>query len=210
MKDIATDKINEILYDNLMRNYPDFVLILDLDGGIIEVSENFFILFGEENTKIFKGKMLIDYIIEEDKNDFLMQLSKIRENKFIKMKEFEFLKKDGSNFIGELSLSIIQANEGSLDFLLGIMRDITNQKMIEKELIKSKQMFQLVMDNIPQLISWKDTNSIYMGCNQNFARVAGLDEPTLIIGKSDYELPWKISESESFYEIDQLVMDTDK
>jgi len=47
MKDIATDKINEILYDNLMRNYPDFVLILDLDGGIIEVSENFFILFGE-------------------------------------------------------------------------------------------------------------------------------------------------------------------
>ncbi|MCJ7651650.1 MAG: PAS domain-containing sensor histidine kinase, partial [Candidatus Lokiarchaeota archaeon] len=147
---------------------------------------------------------------EEDKNDFLMQLSKIRENKFIKMKEFEFLKKDGSNFIGELSLSIIQANKGSLDFLLGIMRDITNQKMIEKELRKSKQMFQLVMDNIPQLISWKDINSIYMGCNQNFARVAGLDEPALIIGKSDYELPWKISESESFYEIDQLVMDTDK
>ena len=163
MKDIATDKINEILYDNLMRNYPDFVLILDLDGGIIEVSENFFILFDEENAKIFKGKMLIDYIIEEDKNDFLMQLSKIRENKFIKMKEFEFLKKEGPNFIGELSLSIIQANEGSQDFLLGIIRDITNQKMIEKELIKSKQMFQLVMDNIPQLISWKDTNSIYMG-----------------------------------------------
>jgi PAS domain S-box-containing protein len=71
-------------------------------------------------------------------------------------------------------------------------------------------MFQLVMDNIPQLISWKDINSIYIGCNQNFARVAGLDEPAKIIGKSDYELPWKISEAESFFEIDQLVMDTDK
>ncbi|MHA1454729.1 MAG: PAS domain-containing sensor histidine kinase [Promethearchaeota archaeon] len=210
MKDIINEKINEILYDNLMRNYPDYVLILDLDGKIIEVSDNFFLLFGEENAEIFKGKNLIDYIIDKDKNTFLNQLIKIRENKFIKMEEFIFLKKDGASFIGELSLSIIQAKKGTLDFLLGIMRDITDQKIIEKDLRKSKQMFQLVMDNIPQLISWKDNNSIYLGCNQNFARVAGLNDPAIIIGKSDYELPWKISESESFYEIDQLVMDTDK
>ncbi|MHA1823289.1 MAG: PAS domain S-box protein [Promethearchaeota archaeon] len=210
MKDIINEKINEILYNNLMRNYPDYVLILDLDGKIIEVSDNFFLLFGEENAEIFKGKNLIDYIIDKDKNTFLNQLIKIRENKFIKMEEFIFLKKDGASFIGELSLSIIQAKKGTLDFLLGIMRDITDQKIIEKDLRKSKQMFQLVMDNIPQLISWKDNNSIYLGCNQNFARVAGLNDPAIIIGKSDYELPWKISESESFYEIDQLVMDTDK
>ncbi len=210
MKDIVNDKINEILYDSLMRNYPDLILILDLDGRIVEVSDNFLVLFREINAKIFKGKMLIDYISDKDKNTFLKQLSEIRKNKFIKMKEFEFLKKDGSHFVGELSLSIIQTKEGNLAFLLGIMRDISNQKMIERDLIKSKQMFQLVMDNIPQLISWKDKNSIYIGCNQNFARVAGLNDPALIIGKSDYELPWKISESESFYEIDQLVMDTGK
>ncbi|MBY9003265.1 MAG: PAS domain-containing sensor histidine kinase [Candidatus Lokiarchaeota archaeon] len=210
MKHITDDKIKEILYDNLMKNYPDFVLILDLEGKIIEVSDNFFLLFGEADTKSFIGKFLIDYIVGEDKNAFLKQLSKIRENKFLKMEEFKFLKKNGAIFIGELSLSIIQGEEGSLDILLGIMRDITDQKTIEKNLKESKRMFQLVMDNIPQLISWKDINSIYLGCNQNFARVAGLDDPAIIIGKSDYELPWKISESESFYEIDQLVMDTDK
>jgi PAS domain-containing protein len=71
-------------------------------------------------------------------------------------------------------------------------------------------MFQLVMDNIPQLISWKDKNSIYLGCNKIFAKVAGLRDPSEIVGKTDYELPWKISEAESFFEIDQLVMDTNK
>ena len=60
MKDKISEKINEILYDNLMRNYPDYVLILDLDGRIIEVSDNFFILFCEENAEFFKGKKLID------------------------------------------------------------------------------------------------------------------------------------------------------
>ena len=71
-------------------------------------------------------------------------------------------------------------------------------------------MFQLVMDNIPQLISWKDINSTYLGCNRNFAKVAGLNTPEEIINKTDYELPWKVSEAESFFEIDQLVMKTNK
>ncbi len=210
MNDVFNNGFKEILYDTLLRTYPDFILILDLDGRIIKVSDNFIQLFSEDEAKSFIGKLLVDFILEEDKNSFLKQLSKIGENKFFKMEEFKFLKNDGETFVGELSLSIIQDEKGSNDFLFGIMRDITNQKTIEIELIKSKNMFQLIMDNIPQLISWKDINSIYLGCNQNFARVAGLDNPEDIIGKSDYELPWKISESESFYEIDQLVMDTDK
>ncbi|RCJ27999.1 hypothetical protein A6770_24215 [Nostoc minutum NIES-26] len=57
-------------------------------------------------------------------------------------------------------------------FVVGSIRDITQYKQVEAELRQSKQLLQLVIDNIPQGIFWKDRNSVYLGCNQNFARDA--------------------------------------
>ena len=42
------------------------------------------------------------------------------------------------------------------------------------ELSKITQMLQIVMDNVPQSIFWKDRNSVYLGCNVNFAKDTGL------------------------------------
>jgi len=68
------------------------------------------------------------------------------------------------------------------------MRDITERKLSGG--CESQQMLQLVMDNIPQFIFWKDGNSVYLGCNRNFAQVAGVGSPENIVGKT-YDLPWK-------------------
>ncbi|HEY9740787.1 MAG TPA: ATP-binding protein [Coleofasciculaceae cyanobacterium] len=87
--------------------------------------------------------------------------------------------------------------------------EIFERKRIEEKLRSSQQMLQLVMDNIPELIFWKDRNSIYLGCNRNFAQVAGLDAPEEIVGKSDYDLPWKKEQSDFFVECDTRVMETD-
>lgn len=87
--------------------------------------------------------------------------------------------------------------------------EIFERRRIEEKLRSSQQMLQLVMDNIPELIFWKDRNSIYLGCNRNFAQVAGLDAPEEIVGKSDYDLPWKKEQSDFFIECDTRVMETD-
>jgi two-component system aerobic respiration control sensor histidine kinase ArcB len=38
---------------------------------------------------------------------------------------------------------------------------------------------------------WKDDQSVYLGCNQNFARLIGLSTPEEIIGKTDQDLNWQ-------------------
>ena len=78
------------------------------------------------------------------------------------------------------------------------------------ELLKTQRMLQLVMDNIPQHIFWKDTRSVYLGCNSNFAQVAGLSSPSEIVGKTDYDLPWKKEETEFFRAVDRRVMDENR
>ncbi|MGR3279359.1 hypothetical protein ACSYAD_30290, partial [Acaryochloris marina NIES-2412] len=39
------------------------------------------------------------------------------------------------------------------------------------------QLLQLVMDNLPECIFWKDINSVYLGCNHKFAFIAGVGTP---------------------------------
>lgn len=87
-------------------------------------------------------------------------------------------------------------------------QDINGYRDIEEDLQASKEMLQLVMDNIPQHIFWKDRDSIYLGCNRNFAIAAGVETPEAIKGKSDYDLAWKKEETDFFLEYDRRVMET--
>ncbi|WP_050779052.1 GAF domain-containing protein [Lyngbya sp. PCC 8106] len=86
--------------------------------------------------------------------------------------------------------TVFSCNEsGQPQQILGTAHDITEVKLADTQLRNSKQLLQLVIDNIPQLIFWKDCNSIYLGCNQNFAQVVGLNTPEQIVGKRDDDLP---------------------
>lgn len=82
------------------------------------------------------------------------------------------------------------------------------RKQAEEARRESQQMLQLVMDNIPQFIYWKDRNSVYLGCNRNFVQLAGVGNPENIVGKTDYDLPWRKEEANFFHERDRQVMET--
>jgi PAS domain S-box-containing protein len=45
------------------------------------------------------------------------------------------------------------------------------------------------MNTMPQAICWKDRNSVFLGCNRQFAQNVSLDDPAEIVGKTDYDLP---------------------
>jgi PAS domain S-box-containing protein len=78
----------------------------------------------------------------------------------------------------------------------------------ESELLHPQEMLQLVLDNIPQRVFWKDRNYIYLGCNQAFAKDAYLNKPSEIIGKSDFELSWKDTAA-LYRQNDEEVMESD-
>ena len=93
--------------------------------------------------------------------------------------------------------------------LVGAVQDITERKRAVEATRTSQEMLQLIMDNVPQSIFWKDTDSVYLGCNRNFARDAGIGSPDEIIAKTDYDMPWKPEETEAFLADDHEVMDSD-
>ncbi len=72
--------------------------------------------------------------------------------------------------------------------IVGAIHDITNRKMTEKELRESRQMLQLVLDNIPQHVHWKDKELKYLGANRSFGNFHGLKDLTALVGNTDMDL----------------------
>ncbi len=102
----------------------------------------------------------------------------------------------------------ILSDSGEVIQLLGTVRNVTTRKEAERRSSKNEYLFQLVMDNIPSFIFWKDRNSVLQGCNQNFAEIAGFNSPEEIVGKTDYDGAWKKEEADFFRKVDRRVMES--
>lgn len=118
--------------------------------------------------------------------------------------------KDGTRRLLSWSNAVMLDDQGEVEFVIATGIDVTERRRSEEELRESREMLRIVMDNIPQFVFWKDINSVYIGCNENFARVAGLSSPAEIVGKTDYDMPWGKTEGDSYREWDRRVMDSDQ
>lgn len=92
-------------------------------------------------------------------------------------------------------------------FVASIRKPYAEQLVSNDQLRQSRNMLSHVINSIPQSIFWKDSECVYFGCNQVFARQAGLDSPDDIVGKCDFDLHWSREESEGYRADDRDVME---
>ena len=83
-------------------------------------------------------------------------------------------------------------------------KSLKKEKITERSPITSV-FFKNITDSLPQYVFWKDKNSVYSGCNKNYAQLLGLDSPEDIVGKTDKDLNWQPSghTTETFRQGDQ-------
>ena len=65
--------------------------------------------------------------------------------------------------------------------------------------------FFQVLKSIPGHLYWKDVAGCYLGCNWRVAQAAGLQSEFDIIGKTDFDLPWR-QMAETIHENEQQVI----
>ncbi|MEG4839275.1 PAS domain S-box protein [Microcoleus sp. B9-D4] len=100
--------------------------------------------------------------------------------------------------LSESKIALQQANQ-----------ELENRVLERTEALETSQkMLWLVINNIPQLIAWKDRDLVYLGGNKNFAKVAGFNHPSEIAGLTDFDMPWKPEETELFRAGDRRIMAT--
>jgi PAS domain S-box-containing protein len=115
---------------------------------------------------------------------------------------------DGSRCIYDTQKVPLSDSEGNIIGIVSIGIDVTERRLEKVQLRESQQFLKLILDTIPQYVYWKDRNSVFLGCNSNFAQVALVASPEDIIGKTDYDLPWAMQEAEYYRECDRTVVNS--
>ncbi|MGF1461468.1 MAG: ATP-binding protein [Leptolyngbyaceae cyanobacterium] len=108
--------------------------------------------------------------------------------------------------IARLALALQQSKLENESLKQAHDEESRRREQVETELKASQQLLQIVMDTLPEKIFWKDRNLVYLGCNRNFAEDAGMSSPHELIGKTDYDMPWKQEESDFFRACDRRIM----
>ncbi|MCX6078446.1 MAG: PAS domain S-box protein [Chloroflexi bacterium] len=83
--------------------------------------------------------------------------------------------------------SVIHDSSKNLYEIQAVGVDVTETKRVEEELSNKIALLSGLFNSIPDIVFFKDAQGIYLGANQEFARLVGksVDE---IVNKSDYDL----------------------
>ena len=191
----------------LLNNIPHIAWLKDDQSRLIAVNQAYADACGS-SVKDLIGKTDLDIWSPELAQGYMEDDSKVLASQKRKTVEEKFVRSDGSENWIETTKTPFEDAQGNLAGTVGIAVDVTEYKLTQEKLYQSQQLLQLVLDTIEQTVFWKDINSVYLGCNQKFADAAGLKTPHEIIGKTDYDLPWKAEESYFFVECDRRIMST--
>ncbi len=96
-------------------------------------------MFGYEHPDDMIGTSAFKQFPPDEQERAIMNLQKTLDDGIIKNVEYRFLKKDGSQFQGELSATLISDTKGNPISFMATTRDITERKQAEQELIKAKE-----------------------------------------------------------------------
>ena len=197
----------------LIENFPDLIYWKDKNFIYQGCNKNVSNILGYKTPTDIIGKTDQDLAIEFGWSN--NRIRKINEDdKLIIENGIEISEEDSIPF--NKKIKIYSTNKkplyknGEIIGILGISTDITNGKIIEEELSAAKEKNEVylhgIVENLPQLVYWKDINFIYQGCNNLCAEMLNLKNPAQIVGKSDNDFGWSKERIDELHDVDRQII----
>ncbi|HET6243452.1 MAG: PAS domain S-box protein [Bacteroidetes bacterium] len=193
---IKISKENEEKIQIIFQNAPDAVIVINEQGKIIKWNPKAEILFGWTEKEVM-NKTLSETIIperyREAHNRGLKHFFKTGEGPVLhKTIEIEAINRQNKEF--DVALSISPSKIKDKYIFIGFIRDITEQKKVEKQLMESEKIVRQnfaftnsILENIPNMVFVKDANKLrFVSLNKAGEELLGYSKEYLI-GKNDYD-----------------------
>jgi len=110
--------------------------------------------------------------------------------------------------VGELANSFNKMTGHLKETVDNLNREIDERRRTEKALRESENKYRTLLKNIPQKIFYKDSNSVYVLCNESYAKDLKL-KPVQVKGKTDYDFYPK-DLADKYAADDKRIMQADK
>ncbi|MBL7178350.1 MAG: PAS domain S-box protein [Desulfobacteraceae bacterium] len=182
------------------------IALMGKDGYFLKVNQTLCRILGYSEEELM-GKTWVEITEPDDLNGCFDWLKRVKAGEQSAY-EKRFIHKLGYPLWVMVSSSAIRDSQDQIRYYISLFHDISKRKKVEEALQDSRNMLLTVLDSIPSAVFWKDRDSVYLGGNRNWLKAAGLTSLEEVVGKSDYDLPWKREQADSFREDDSRVMES--
>ena len=142
----------EYLLEKVVDNMADGVVITDKKGLITFYNKGAVEIFGHHRSDIL-GKPVLDfYVRKKDAKKVKQMLLKSKEGKISDF-ETQFLTPDGKTVFVNMSATLMRDDEGKIVGALGINRDITQRKILERELKESEERYRTMVESAHDMVA---------------------------------------------------------
>ncbi len=185
---------------SILETTQDGFLRLDINGYLIDVNPAYGQLSGYCREELL-GRHLSELDARESAAETAERIRRLKERG---SEQFETVhrRKDGTEWSVEVSTTY-RTGEATEE-LFAFVRDISERKWAEEQLIEGEARLQTLIQTLPDLIWLKDSKGVYLACNHRFEQFFGACEKD-IVGKTDYDFV-SPELAASFREHDRIAM----
>jgi two-component system, cell cycle sensor histidine kinase and response regulator CckA len=116
---------------------------------------------------------------------------------------------DGEKVFAMNVSPLFYPNRVEIQHAVVCVKDITAAKRAEEALNVSKKLFQITIDELPFPIYWKDSNLIYLGCNNKFLDQIKTSNIDKVTGKTNRDIGW-ITNVDELDSLEKTVLEENK
>jgi PAS domain S-box-containing protein len=191
---------SERKFRDMTELLPQTVFESDLEGNLKYVNKLGLNLFGFTEDEIFKGINFIAYILEKD--EIKKNIQTLLKENISKGNIYTALNKDGKQIPIQIYSSLIKEGQKPVG-IRGIAVDITESIEAEKVIRQSQELFQSLLESIPNPVFLSDMDGRYLLVNKAFSKEIGLP-PEMIVGNTSYDIGFSIDEKSQEFIISEL------
>ncbi|MDY0870839.1 PAS domain S-box protein [Dongia rigui] len=175
---------SEEMLSRVLLQSPDSILITALaDGRILDVNPGFEQITGYSRQEAI-GRTTVDLNIWVDLDERDDMLGQVRTQGEVRSMPIRISRRGQEVRYCVLWGRTFEYN--GVAALLTSVHDVTSIKEAEQRARTAQNMLQAVLDTVPAHVFWKDRNSVYLGCNRQFAVDNGFASAAEVIGTTDY------------------------
>lgn len=204
-----TDMKQFDLYKQTIHKMPVHFYWKDLQFRYIECNELYANTVGLASPKDIIGQTDFDIFSKSYAHDIRKKDLEVLEKGEPCIFEEEYFKPSHERIIYLTQKMPLLDDKGVVVGLAGISFNITSRKLQEERSLYDKENAEYtlasILDNLPGHVYWKNLDSVFQGCNKAQANSAGFSDKNGVIGKTDYDMPWR-NEANALRESDALVM----
>ena len=206
-------KQNEILlrqseekYRTILGSIEEGYFEIDLKGNFIFFNSALCLILGYNESEIYGMNYRRQVDSLNKKNLFVAIIKIIKTGQPLSNLHWEIIRKDGDRRSVESSVALIRNTANQPIGFRGMVRDVTERKHADEALALENSLMQALMDNIPDAIYFKDTESQFLRVSKH-THLAGAKSPDEAVGKTVFDFFTEECARDSF-EDDQRIIQT--